>query len=296
MKSNSTSSRISLIVAASLLLFSFFDDFPSALARRETSTRSASSRKGRGYRKLNLFEVTDNVLPPPGKTSGPSVSPTSSMIPTNEPSVSQEPTTSVLPSQSPSESIKPSSLPSQLPSVSLLPSSKPSRLPSQSPSESSMPSCGKGKGNGCPSARPSTAPTTSSLPSVSPSVSQEPSISVNPSSEPSLSHVPSTSLEPSSSPSSMPTCSTIGKGKGGKGMGCTKTLKTSKKTKKDNKIGKGGKTSPILDTTDFKPVEYNTARESVATSGSSATTNSIILSSFCAATIVGLILVIQIIQ
>jgi len=136
-------------------------------------------------------------------TSGPSMNPSTSVLPSLKPSFdtsdpssgpSVNPSTSVLPSLKPSfDTSDPSSGPSVNPSTSVLPSLKPSfdtsdpsSGPSVNPSTSVLPSLKPSFDTSDPSSGPSVNPSTSVLPSLTPSF------------------MPSDSSDPSSGPSANP--------------------------------------------------------------------------------------------
>ncbi len=119
------------------------------------------------------------------------VSPSPSIMPSEEPSVDP----STVPSVSVSPSISPSVMPSISPSVSVSPSTSPSVKPSTSPSVNVSPSTS-------PSVKPSISPSPSIVPSKNPS--ERPIIKPSPSDEVSISPLPSVNPSVSTSASIWP--------------------------------------------------------------------------------------------
>ncbi|KAL7545261.1 hypothetical protein ACHAWF_008607 [Thalassiosira exigua] len=134
--------------------------------------------------------IGDDKLPPTGEiqatkwptktpSSQPTIRPSSSMFPSNIPTISKSP--SLLPSSLPSSLPSVSIQPSGTPSYSLGPSAQPSSIPSGLPSVSIQPSGSPSYSLG-PSAQPSSVP--SSSPSISIQPSGSPSYSLGPSLQP----------------------------------------------------------------------------------------------------------------
>jgi len=139
---------------------------------------------------------SSSVIPSNQPSVNPSVSISPSFTPSYNPSISAVPSfhPSYHPSVKPSVSISPSFMPSYNPSISAVPSHHPSYHPSVNPSVSFSPSSQ-------PSYSPSISAVPSSLPSfissATPSISQQPSLA--------LSNNPSISTQPSDMPADNPT-------------------------------------------------------------------------------------------